>query len=203
MLNASRNNLSTVLTAASFYLAVHADTRASLQDELDPLFKREDFDPRKPYPTLDSVLNECMRLQPPTPSGLQRKTPSMGLSVGDIFIPGNTTCRLPHYVAWRDERNFIQPRNFIPERWTTKKELLIHPEVFKPLGDGAYNCVGQRLAWVQLRASLARLVVTFDWALQDGLDVTAWEYGGKDHFTMALDPLPLIFSRRSLEKGKI
>jgi cytochrome P450 family 628 len=181
---------------------LHFTNLASLQDELDPLFENDQFDPRKSYPVLDSVLNESMRLQPPTPSGLQRKTPPMGESIGDHFIPGNTNCRFPDYVAWRDSRNFAEADRFIPERWTTKKNLLIHPEVFNPLGNGAYNCVGQDLAWLQMRASLARLVVTFEWAFQDGFDVQAWEHSGKDHFTMTFDPLPLIYSKRSAEKEK-
>ncbi|CZT48509.1 uncharacterized protein RSE6_09213 [Rhynchosporium secalis] len=171
--------LSIIVTAASFYLAINPTLLASLRDDLDPLFHEGNFDPRKQHSGLDSILNESMRLQPPKPSGLQRVSPSEGLSIGNVFIPGNTICRMPHFVAWRDDRNLVEPDLFIPERWTTKKEMLIHPEVFKPLGSGDYDCVGRRLAWVQLRLTLALLVVNFDWELQAGVDATTWEIAGR------------------------
>lgn len=136
-----------------------------------------------------------MRLQPLVPSGIQRVTPATGVTIGNQFIPGDTVCRIPDYVAWRDERNFAIPEKFMSERWTSKRDLLLRPDIFHPFGRGIYGCVGQKAAWIQMGVTLARMVVTSDWEL-DGVDVEAWENSGKDHFTMKLNPLPLFVSRR-------
>lgn len=35
-----------------------------------------------------------------------------------------------------DERAFVKPTEFIPERWTTRKELTLDSSVFTPFGGG-------------------------------------------------------------------
>jgi len=50
---------------------------------------------------LNAVINETHRLHPPVPTALQRKTPPEGLTVGETYIPGNTTVICPQYVLGR------------------------------------------------------------------------------------------------------
>lgn len=54
-------------------------------------------------PYLNAVINETIRLSPPVPSGLQRQTPPEGMTVGDVFIPGNTIVQVPSYTIFRGD----------------------------------------------------------------------------------------------------
>jgi cytochrome P450 len=49
-------------------------------------------------PFLNGCINEALRLNPPVPSGVFRKTPKEGVNIGETFIPGNTTIQMPGYV---------------------------------------------------------------------------------------------------------
>jgi cytochrome P450 len=85
---------------------------------------------------LDAVINEAMRLHPPVPSGTQRVTPPEGLWIGEKFIPGNTIVQVPSYTVFRDERSFESPNEFIPERWTSRPELVRDKSVYIPFNTG-------------------------------------------------------------------
>ena len=52
---------------------------------------------------LNGVINETLRLHPPVVTGLERLTPLEGLTIGGVFIPGNTTVWSPQYVLGRCE----------------------------------------------------------------------------------------------------
>ena len=50
---------------------------------------------------LNGVINEALRLHPPTPSGLQRLTPEEGIMIGSTFIPGDVTVSTPFWTLGR------------------------------------------------------------------------------------------------------
>ncbi|KAF4502235.1 cytochrome P450 oxidoreductase [Fusarium agapanthi] len=79
---------------------------------------------------LDAVINETLRMHPAVPSGTQRVTPPEGLIVGDQRIPGNTIVQVPSCTVFRDARCFKWPDQFVPERWTTRPDLIINKSVF-------------------------------------------------------------------------
>lgn len=152
---------------------------------------------RKPLPILNSVIKESLRLQPSIPSGVQRVTPPDGLRIGERFIPGNTVCRIPEWVIFRDSRFFQEPNAFIPERWTTRKDLIVDDKVLKPFGFGKYHCVGFSQGMMQIRAALANFVARYDFTLSPDTDETTWENSGKDSFTMVFGALPLLIKSRN------
>lgn len=57
----------------------------------------------KDAPILNGMINEALRLNPPVPSGVFRKTPREGITIGETFVPGNTVIQMPMYVMSRCE----------------------------------------------------------------------------------------------------
>ncbi|KAK1753804.1 Tryprostatin B 6-hydroxylase [Echria macrotheca] len=145
---------------------------------------------------LDAVINETMRLHPPVPSGTQRVTPPEGLVIGDRVIPGDVIVQVPSYTVFRDARCFEYPDQFIPERWTTRPELVKDRAVFIPFNSGPYACVGKRLALLEIRRVVAEILSRYDVRPEPGHSPEAFLDGKEDTFTTVSSPLPLIFTKR-------
>lgn len=132
---AGSDSVAAALTHIFFHLAWDQTLVKRLQAEFDalPNISHENL---MTVALLDAVINEAMRLHPPVPSGTQRMTPPEGLWIGDKFIPGNTIVQVPSYTVFRDERAFEWPNEFIPERWTSRPELVRDKSVYIPFNTG-------------------------------------------------------------------
>jgi len=127
------------LIAVFFYISSNPASLQELQSEVTPLVHSKEFNMQKSYPVLDSVINEAMRLLPVVPDGGQRKTPRQGIKIGEQWIPGEVIIKVPTYTICRDKRYFEKPNSFIPQRWTTRKELVKEKRVFTPFSEGMLN----------------------------------------------------------------
>lgn len=50
---------------------------------------------------LNGVINEALRLFPPLPTAMPRKTPPQGISIDGTYIPGGMTVWCPQYALGR------------------------------------------------------------------------------------------------------
>jgi cytochrome P450 family 628 len=165
----------------------------------------------KPY--LLGIISESLRLHPPVPSGVQRVTPSSGAVIAGRYIPGDTVVTTPTYSLQRgmmtyikmnlmlsfvDPRAFSMPDEFIPERWTSKPELILRKDAFVAFGYGQYNCAGKPLAMMQIRMVLAMIIKRYDISFPpDRMDeCRRFIEDQADCFTIHLNPLPLMLGRR-------
>ncbi|KAJ9649339.1 hypothetical protein H2199_000114 [Coniosporium tulheliwenetii] len=188
-----------VLTCLFFQLAVEPRCLRALQEEVDTYFgttETVEAVALSKLQYLDAVINETMRLHPPVPSGVQRMTPPEGLRIGDTFIPGDAIVQIPYHTIFRDERNFEQPDDFIPERWTTRKELVRNAAVFVPFSIGRYSCIGKQLGLMEIRYVVAQVVRRYNVELAPAQTLEAFLDSKKDTFTLALGPLDLVFTPR-------
>ncbi|KAI9667972.1 MAG: hypothetical protein M1821_000792 [Bathelium mastoideum] len=75
-------------------------------------------------PHLNAVIQEAMRLHPNLLTGGSRKTTENGVTIGSMYIPPDITVITPHYTIARREDCFEEGTQFIPERWTTRPEMV-------------------------------------------------------------------------------
>ncbi|GJN77013.1 hypothetical protein PLIIFM63780_000501 [Purpureocillium lilacinum] len=94
------------LTCLFFELARQPRALKLLQDEIDECYAAAgEAEPsaqalsRLEY--LQACMTETLRMWPPSPSGLQRKTPPEGLQLGSVFIPGDVVVQNPQYTIYR------------------------------------------------------------------------------------------------------
>ncbi|KUJ06806.1 cytochrome P450 [Mollisia scopiformis] len=196
---AGSDTSSSALTHIFYHLAKEPHIATKLREELQSFYKPgSDTEVRdlQEAKYLNGVINEALRLHPPVPSGVMRQTPPEGLTVGDIFIPGNITISAPSWSMGRLESCFKHAEEFLPERWGNKPELVLNKAVFIPFASGAYSCIGKQLALMELRVVTARLVTEFDIAFALGEEGKALLEETKDVFTMETAPLMLVFTRR-------
>jgi len=95
------------------------------------------------------------------------------------------------------EKSYVDPESFIPERWSTKPELIKNKNAFFPFSLGPMGCIGRPLAMMELRCVLAKLLTAFDVQMAPGEDGTNLIQKGRDHFTMETGPLHLVFKPRT------
>ncbi|EXJ79942.1 hypothetical protein A1O3_08228 [Capronia epimyces CBS 606.96] len=195
---AGSDTTAATLTNAFYYMIKDPVHLKRLRDELDPIRLDDgtfNFKDLQGAEYLNAVINETLRLQPPVPSGLYRKTPPEGISVNGVYIPGDVTVSVPSYTLGRSEAAFARAEEFIPERWTSKPELVKAKEAFAPFSLGPYSCIGKQLALMELRDVIAQLSTTFnvDWA--PGYTGSP-EDGMEDIFTVALGKMDVVFTAR-------
>ncbi|EAW10404.1 cytochrome P450 [Aspergillus clavatus NRRL 1] len=145
---------------------------------------------------LNGVINEALRLYPPVPGLLARRTPKEGIVVDGVYIPGNMTVSCPQYVMGRSELCYERADEFIPERWYKSPELIKDERAFAPFTIGPYSCIGRPLALMNLRATVARLVITFDVEFAPGEDGRAFVEKAQDNFVLYPGALNLTFKKR-------
>jgi len=191
--------VASTLSFLCYYLAKDRTMMQNLRKELDPRIGKESQIPHeniKDAPYLNAVINEVLRLHPPIPSGLPRRTPPEGVKMGETYIPGETTVQMPLYAMARDEDSYADCESFIPERWISKRNLVKRRDAYAPFSVGPRNCAGQDLALMEIRLLTARLVTLFD------ISLAAAENGQKlleksvDHFTLGPGDLYITFAVR-------
>lgn len=66
-------------------------------------------------------------------------TPPEGIEVDGVWIPGHVQVFTPPWLLCRYEKYFPQADQFIPERWTTRPELVVDKRAFIPFNAGMFR----------------------------------------------------------------
>lgn len=125
---------------------------------------------------LRACLDETFRLAPGGPSEMERMVRPGGATIcGDLF-PQDVVVGVPHWALGRNEEYFGNDANtFRPERWIAEE----YGETFSdlkqaeeevsrikrgahPFGKGVGDCLGQKIAMLQLSMALARTLWRMD-----------------------------------------
>ncbi|KAI9447482.1 high nitrogen upregulated cytochrome P450 monooxygenase 2 [Lactarius indigo] len=194
---AGSDTTSSVLTAALYYLVRNPVVYERLQAEVDGAFPsgEEPLDVAKlsQMEWLNGCVNETLRLQPPVPSGSQRRVDKgKGPKVlGNLIIPEETQLCLHTYSIHRDPRNFHTPDAFLPERWFgTGAPVGEHNTLaFFPFSYGPTICVGKNLALIEIRMVLCWVLRRFRFSKAPEVNYEEWEGRILDWFVVQQDPL--------------
>jgi cytochrome P450 len=104
---------------------------------------------------------------------------------------------MPIYTIQRDPRYFAEPLKFLPERWTDEQpEKVIDKRAFMPFSTGVYNCVGQKLAMLELRSVTANLMRLFEIGFAEGEDGREILEKSRDCFTTNVGKLDVRLRAR-------
>ncbi|OQV06561.1 hypothetical protein CLAIMM_11111 [Cladophialophora immunda] len=166
---AGSETTATLLSGTSYWLLKNPRIYQTLVQEIRSTFAKEEDITSVSVTNakyLLAVLNEGLRIYPPSPGGLGRVSPSGGSVVDGYWIPEGTVVSVPHYASYHSRRNFASPDDFHPERWLNDARFSNDvKEVLQPFQFGPRNCLGKSLAYVEMRLILARMLWNFDMEL--------------------------------------
>lgn len=153
---------------------VLAKLRAEIDGALDTDIKIASYEAVRHLPYLKACLDESLRLWPPTPHGLPRKTPPEGMLIMDQWIPGNTTVSISALVAHRDREAFDRADEFIPDRWLGEEGKKLQSS-FIAFSTGSRGCIGRNISYLEQSVCLASLVHRYDFTLPQGFELQRLE----------------------------
>ncbi|QPH02987.1 hypothetical protein C2857_007207 [Epichloe festucae Fl1] len=189
LVNAGSDTSRITMICTLFVLAQQPELADRLRKELEPHVPENPDemvmdDKIMNIDLLNGIVQEALRLYPPSPSHPTRMTPPEGAMIAGRFIPGNTQVVAPQYVIGRDERVFPRATEFIPERWYSLPELVKDKNAIAPFSLGPMNCVGKRLALANIRVTVASFVMRYNLSFPPSQadPQAAFENGLYEHF---------------------
>ena len=194
--DAGSDTTSIALTNVIYFLAKHPDKLRKLREEIDATFNSvpssvPSYSQVRNLPYLRACLDESMRLRPSLSPGMQRETPSEGLSIAGEWIAGNTMVSVAPFVVHRDPTVFPEPNAFVPERWLDGKSKDLQ-KYFFTFSAGARVCIGKNLSYLEQSVLVAAVVRRYDF----GLPSADWTMEWEEYFNTWPKRLPLEFRHR-------
>lgn len=183
----------TLLAGAIYLLATHPDVYKKWKDEVRETFQDESEITLLSVNKLDymlAMLKEALRIYPPVAGGPPRIVPKGGTEIAGHFVPEGTNVSIWQWAVNYDESYFVDAHSFEPERCLHRANIIKNSDegddtendkvdqskiskkyandrmdVLNPFLVGPRNCIGQNLAYAEMRLILARLAFRFDFEL--------------------------------------
>ena len=114
---------------------------------------------------LDAFLKECLRLFPVVTRCSRIASEEIPVSASYVIPKGSYTHINISNVHKNKDFWGEDAEKFKPERFMDGRE--IHPFAWIPFFAGGRNCIGQRLAIMELKTCLVKLILKFDFSIQD------------------------------------
>ncbi|GAB7348489.1 hypothetical protein MBLNU459_g6895t2 [Dothideomycetes sp. NU459] len=188
----------TITSGLTYYLLRNPATMTKLTNEVRTAFPSASeitFDTLRRLPYLTACIEEGLRMYPPVPSGLPRKTLKGGAIICGEWVPEDTRVSVTQWATYRSPANFEDAYSFVPERWMAASEregegkeeegkrfANDNHAAFQPFSTGPRNCIGRNLAYHEMRTLLGLVLWHFDLELDaaserwaDQAVYTLWE----------------------------
>ncbi|KAF6830293.1 L-ornithine-N5-monooxygenase [Colletotrichum plurivorum] len=196
------DTISCALGYSFYFLARDPNLRQRLCDEIAPThgktlpgeFSVADL---QKVEFLEAFINETLRMHAPAALNGPRMAPPDGVEVDGTYIPGGVTLITPLHIYHRSEKYWRRPHEFIPERWTTRPDLIIDRRAFVPFHYGRFDCVGRRLALNVLRLTIAYTLWNYDFEFAPGEDGRTFENQAKFQLIVKPAKLECVFRKRT------
>ncbi|KAL4568675.1 hypothetical protein LXL04_024290 [Taraxacum kok-saghyz] len=146
---------------------------------------------RLPY--LQCIVKETLRIHPPVPFLIPRKTKTK-VKLNGYIVPKGTQVLVNVWAIGRDSTLWNDALNFVPERFLTSG-LDVRGRDFEliPFGAGRRICPGLPLAVRMLHVMLGSLLNSFNWNLDSGLGHHEFDMNEKFGITLQKDnPLCVV-----------
>ncbi|XP_052141460.1 cytochrome P450 734A2 [Oryza glaberrima] len=163
---AGKQTTTNLLTWATVLLAMHPDWQERARREVFDVCGAGELPSKEHLPklkTLGMIMNETLRLYPPAVATIRRAKVDVQLSDG-CMIPRDMELLVPIMAIHHDTRYWgPDASQFNPARFANgASKAAKHPLAFIPFGLGSRMCVGQNLARLEAKLTMAILLQRFE-----------------------------------------
>lgn len=149
------------LSWLAYELGLHPEIQERLINEIDEKVGKETptYDSAFKLEYLDMVVSEILRLHPP--AGRVNRQAVEDTDVCGVPIKKGMTISIPIIVIHHLPEYWPQPETFDPERFSPENRDQVNQYAYLPFGNGPRNCIGQRLALLELKMTVIALLQKF------------------------------------------
>ncbi|KJH42114.1 unspecific monooxygenase [Dictyocaulus viviparus] len=155
-----------------YMLAAHEDIQRRCREEILRLcgYEKEiSYELLSEMRYLDQCIAETLRMYPPV-------VRTSRLCTKDIIIKGIKLKRgciftIPIRAIHYAEEFYPNSNVFDPDRWTSCSRLQRDPLTYLPFGHGPRNCIGMRVAQMQMKTALAHILRRYEMVPEKILDL--------------------------------
>lgn len=168
---AGYDTTATTLSWIIYDLAINTDCQDKLVQEIDTEIGAADttYDNVFKLGYLDMIVNESLRMHPPA-QRLNR------LALEDVEINGlqikkGMDCTMSVLALHYMPEYWENPNKYDPERFAPENKDKINQYAYMPFGQGPRNCIGKRLALLEVKATIVTLLKRYRIHKTDQLEV--------------------------------
>ncbi|GAB7333384.1 hypothetical protein MBLNU13_g04996t1 [Cladosporium sp. NU13] len=172
MISAGSDTSSSAIAATMFFLMKSPDKLAKLRAELQSVQNLTTPIPAysqvSKLPYLHAVIKEGIRLFPPLSHPIERLVPAGGADIVGKFLPQGTSVGCLQLAMHLNPQAFgADAEVFRPERWLESgaEQLRVMETAHIGFGRGRRVCIGQHIAWMEIKKVLAVLVLGYEMSL--------------------------------------
>ncbi|XP_062563385.1 cytochrome P450 9e2-like [Armigeres subalbatus] len=166
---AGLDTVSSCLTFLTYELTLNPDIQQRLYEEITETEeglagKSLNYETLINMKYLDMVVSETLRKWPPTIDTDRYTTRDYLLDDGaglKVHIEKGRSIYIPIVAIHNDPKYFPNPEQFDPERFSEENRAKIVPGTFMPFGAGPRNCIGSRLALMEVKMAVYYLLKGF------------------------------------------
>lgn len=152
-------------------MVLHPDIQSTVHDELDKIVGRSRAVEESDITAmvyLPAVIKEVLRLHPPGPLLSWARLAISDTNIDGYHVPAGTTAMVNMWAITRDPDVWVDPLEFMPERFVTKKgdvefSVLGSDLKLAPFGSGRRTCPGKNLGLATVSFWVASLLHEFEW----------------------------------------
>ena len=155
-----------------YHLSRHQEIQQKVYEELVEVLERGDSDSYLDYRVLqelkylEMVIKETLRITPSVPfMGRELTTDTQ---IDGVLIPRGTQVHINVYAVHNDEEIFPEPHKFDPERFSLENCQKRHPYAYIPFSAGNRNCIGQKFAMLEMKSTVAKMLLKYQLLPADG-----------------------------------
>lgn len=152
---------SSTLSFTMYMLSVKPECLEKAIQEVDDVLGDEipTYDTVKKLNYIQMCIDESLRIYSIAPR--VDRVANDDVVLGGIHIPKDMVVAIPISAIHMDPKYWDNPEKFDPERFTPEAKAKRDPYVYMPFGHGPRNCIGMRLALLESKISIARILQNF------------------------------------------
>ncbi|KIV85833.1 hypothetical protein PV11_01488 [Exophiala sideris] len=166
-IHAGAETTSATLNITLYRLLQNPRVLAKLRAELDAadLSSPPSWHQVSKLPYLEACFKEAARINPIISDPTEREVPRAGAEIAGVWVPGGTVVAINHHALMRDPSVWGPDADtFRPERWIeaddAQRQKMQRADLM--FSAGKRSCIGQHVAWIEMKKLLPELLNKFD-----------------------------------------